>query len=460
MRLLPLSLALAATLAATLGTAGWRMDAVAGPDTVTRPRTPLRFATHPIDSGFAGGYQVIVADVNHDGKPDLIALASGLHELRWYENPTWRRHVLVDGLDAPINADAADLDGDGIPEIALAHGFSTRYAESAGIVSLLTHGADVGARWTMREIDQLPTSHRLRFADVDGTGRPVLVNWPLIGAGAIAHEYRATLPLVFYRPGAWRRETVSESLQGVVHGILVAPWARETRASVWSAGFEGVDRWQLGPRGWTRTHVLAGDASAWPRSGASEIVVGHAGGERFLATIEPWHGGQVVVYRERGGAWVRHVIDATIVDGHTLVAGDFDGDGIDELVVGERQGAKGAYVYRLTDVRADAWTRDALDDGTLAPAGCAVADLNGDGRADVACIGSTQLRWYENRRLGPVRARDPPHDAAAAGGGFRPSSRRATGPTSRRSSPPSSRRAPTRWRCSRGSMRPRSPSRA
>ena len=58
------------------------------------------FTAHTIDTGLAGGYQVVVADLNRDGKPDIIALASGLKELRWYENPGWQRHVLVTGIDA------------------------------------------------------------------------------------------------------------------------------------------------------------------------------------------------------------------------------------------------------------------------------------------------------------------------------------------------------------------------
>jgi FG-GAP repeat. len=45
-----------------------------------------------------GGYQVVIADLNKDGKPDIIALASGLPELLWYENPFWQKHVLATGV--------------------------------------------------------------------------------------------------------------------------------------------------------------------------------------------------------------------------------------------------------------------------------------------------------------------------------------------------------------------------
>ena len=55
----------------------------------------------------------------------------------------------------------------------------------------------------------------------------------------------------------------------------------------------------------------------------------------FVATIEPWHGPQVVVYRDAAGSWERQVIDE-IGNGHTIVTADFDGNGRDEIVTGDR----------------------------------------------------------------------------------------------------------------------------
>lgn len=358
-----------------------------------------QFTEHVIDTGLTGGYQVVVADLNHDGKPDIIALASGLHELRWYENPGWQKHVIVSGIDQPINAAAWDVDGDGIPEIALAHGFAMVYAKSAGIISVLTHNGDPRERWTAREIDRLPASHRLRFADIDGTGKKVLVNFPLIGEHAVAPDYRYRTPLVMYRPGDWKREPIAND-SGVVHGILPFAWDGGARESVLSTSFLGVFLQRFNDGSWTRTKLVDGDPAPWPKSGASEIVAGKIGRERFLGTIEPWHGNEVVVYRQSGGVWKRHVIDDTIHDGHTMVVGDFDGDGRDEIIVGERAGKRSVYLYRLASAAEDRWTKEALDDGGMAAAGCAAADINGDKRPDVVCIGTAtaNLKWYENRK--------------------------------------------------------------
>jgi len=49
------------------------------------------FVQHTIATHLAGGYQVVVSDLNQDGKPDLIAVASGMPELVWFENPGWPR---------------------------------------------------------------------------------------------------------------------------------------------------------------------------------------------------------------------------------------------------------------------------------------------------------------------------------------------------------------------------------
>jgi len=366
---------------------------------------PARFAEHTIATGLTGGYQVVVADINHDGKPDLIALASGMKELLWFENPGWQKHVLVSNMSGLINCAAYDIDGDGIPEIALASGFATDPEKSLGTVSILKHKGDPAQPWEITEIDRLSTSHRLRWADVDGNGKKALINAPLAGAQTKAPEYRGSVPLVCYRPGSWKREVISEELQGVLHGIFITDWDKDGREDILTASFLGIDLFTLDRnKRWQRTQIAKGNQDPWPRSGSSEIAVGKLGGDRFLGAIEPWHGNQVVVYLKQRQAWQRQVIDATLNDGHVLLTADLNQDGRDEIIAGYRGQGRSVYVYTADDAKAPRWSRQVLDDGGISAAGCAVADLNGDGRLDVVCIGmaTANLKWYEN--LGPGRS--------------------------------------------------------
>lgn len=105
-----------------------------------------------------------------------------------------------------------------------------------------------------------------------------------------------------------------------------------------------------------------------------------------------------MVYRKPGKDWERAVVDDTLADTHSIATADLDGDGIDELVVAQRGKPGRVLVYSLDRVRRT-WQRSVVDEGGMGAASCATADLNGDGRVDLACAGSStaNLKWYENR---------------------------------------------------------------
>jgi hypothetical protein len=372
---------------------------------LARQALGVSFAEHVLATDLKGGYQVVAVDLNHDGHVDLIALASGMPDLVWFENPgphggDWQRHVIVGNQKRMINCAAWDFDGDGIPEIVLATEFANQAKNSIGVVSVLHHQGDPRKPWSITEIDQLTTSHRLRWADIDGSGKRVLVNAPLTGARAEAPDYRDRAPLVYYRPGDWKRQFIGDLNQGVQHGIYIFDWDGDGRDKILTASFSGIDMYTLTRAGkWERTEIAKGDPSPWPKSGSSDVTVGRIGKQRFIAAIEPWHGNEVAVYTQQAKAqgWSRNVIDDKLVNGHTILTADFDHDGNDEIIAGFRGKGQSVFLYRFEKGE---WTKTPLDEGGIAAAACAIADLNEDGKPDVACIGSatTNLKWYENRR--------------------------------------------------------------
>ena len=97
-----------------------------------------RFREHVISNELKFGYQLVVADLNGDGKKDLIAVDEAATQLVWFENqhPTWKRHVLAVDVPRQLNADCWDVDGDGVPEVVLAYRFEPSPEKSVGNVVL------------------------------------------------------------------------------------------------------------------------------------------------------------------------------------------------------------------------------------------------------------------------------------------------------------------------------------
>jgi hypothetical protein len=364
---------------------------------------PVRFREHAIETNIPGGYSLIVADLNHDGRPDVVGLTQRMTELAWYENPTWERHVLIKDMPGLVNLAAEDIDGDGIPELALETGFSMVAAKSAGLVWLLHHEGDPRQLWKATKIDEITTSHHIGWADVDGDGKKELINAPLIGAKALAPRYEDNVPLLYYRQEDWKRRVIDDRLSGVLHRLRPVHWDGSRREQILTAGFDGIVLHSASGKGenlkWKSELLAKGHAEDPPRKGTSDVRLGHWGKRRFLGAIEPWHGNEVVVYTEDASHhWQRHVIFSELAEGHEVVVADFNGDGLDDIAAGDRGKGKSVHVFYAQDDRGERWEHQVIDNGGMAGSGCVSADINGDGRVDIVCIGGLtgNLKWYEN----------------------------------------------------------------
>ena len=382
-----------------------------------QPAAPVAdspFIAHLIASGVTGGYQVIAADINHDGKTDVIGLSQH-GDLVWYENPTWTPHTILAesqaqamiGADAwhMVNGDAADVDGDGYPEIALAYGFNANGPDSIGNIGILHQDGKGG--WTLKEIGRVPTAHRVRFGDIDGKGRKELFVGPVLneaetGGLALPHDLPVALWMFRPGPGGWKQTLITRENRGLVHAVQPLDWDGDRHDEVLTAGFSGVFVHHLEKNGsWTRRQIAVGDTAPWPGGGASEVRVGTIGGKKFFVTIEHFHGAMVAVYaQDAKGGWQRNVIDSGLVQGHALVLADFDGDGQPEIVAAGDGSRANLFYYKATDATGRKWTRTLIDND-MSPSSCVVADMNGDGRPDLVCMDGRKpnhIKWYEYPR--------------------------------------------------------------
>jgi len=112
-----------------------------------------------------------IADVDGDGHLELIAGQS------WYRllpNGRWERHIFAEGYVSP-RVVAADFDGDGRSEIALAEGDASLQGRESGRAVFFRAGADPEALWEADLLhDRLLDPHSLQVADFDGDGWPDL----------------------------------------------------------------------------------------------------------------------------------------------------------------------------------------------------------------------------------------------------------------------------------------------
>jgi hypothetical protein len=363
-------------------------------------RTP-QFETVTITDQLKFGYQLTVCDVNRDGRADLVVVDERATELAWFENPgrrdaAWPRHVLARDVPRTINLVCSP------GEVYLGHHFESLPARSRGTLLHLTPGEDVRQPWHAREIDQVPTIHRLRWARTR-TGRLLLVS-PMLGLESEPPEYTAPTPIYARRPGEGKRLPLFDGLRGIVHSVHPMDWDGDGFDEIVTSSFGGIHLLTENPAGtWTARLLSSGDPRECPLCGSSEIRPGMLGERRFLAAIEPWHGNQLVVYPDPEAALdgrpvERIVLDDGMINGHALAVADFDGDGRDDIVVGFRGKGFVLRLWRAGDDTGRVWTPEVIDDA-IAAADCQVADLDGDGLIDLACSGAStgNVRVYFNR---------------------------------------------------------------
>ena len=376
----------------------WPFSSGLIPSVLLAQLAPLPFKIQTLDT-IPIGYGLAVGDVDGDQKPDI--LLADQQQFVWYRNGDWQRFVMVDQLTERDNVCLAahDINGDGQVEVAVGAQWNpgeTSDPATSGSVHYLERPADPTQPWTPHPLFHDPTVHRMAWLPTED-GRSQLLVLPLHGRGNRDGQGAGVRVMAYRTPDnlarPWDTTVVNQEMH-LTHNLEVTE-----DSTVLVAGKEGVVRHRYQNSAWT-TDTLTSLASP-----AGEVRQGHLSPNRpFIATVEPMHGQQLVVYKGDDYA-ERLVLSDDLQQGHALACADLLGLGYDQIVVGwrepNREGKVGIKLYVPVDSQGDGWMHYYIDEDGMACEDLKVADLDGDGDPDIVASGraTKNLRVYWNQRL-------------------------------------------------------------
>lgn len=382
----------------------------------------FQFKDQELPTRLTVGYAVRLLDMNGDQRLDIAIVDSD--RILWLENPSWQEHVISQGQTKKDNVcfAPADINGDGKLDFAVGADWQPTNTKSGGSIQWIENSGKPAGHWPLHAIGEYPTTHRMNFADLNGDGKQELIVSPLMGKDSTRPNFAEHgTPLLAYQvpadpfKGPWKAETLCDDVH-VSHNFQVLDFNGDGKLDILLVSFEGVHLLERAADGkWSRTRLGTGNQETSPNKGSSEIKRGQLAGERhYIATIEPWHGHQVVVYTPPAAArpstgewlWNRQVLDEDLKWGHAVWAVNLDGDEDQELVIGVRDNLSdtakcGVRIYDPQDNRGTKWSRQLVDPGSVAVEDLTAGDLNGDGRADIVAVGrathNVKIYWNETK---------------------------------------------------------------
>lgn len=300
---------------------------------------------------YSDNFFAFVRDFNSDGWSDILIYGFPGKDASWYENPQgkgghWKRHVLFDTVENESPA-FTDITGDGRPDIVCNAGGHYGYATPSS--------DDPTKPWTFHRITPLGKwgrfQHGLGVGDVNGDGRMDLIE------GAGWWEQPASLA----GDPVWKKHPAPFGLGAQYYaGDVNGDGLNDVVGCLAAHGY-GLVWFEQQRDGSFKQHLIAGQTAAETKhgihfsqphaiefldmngDGLRDIVVG----KRFWAhgsKGDPEPNAPAVLYWfecvRTGGEvdFVPHLVDDDSGVGTQVVAQDINGDGVPDIVVGNKKG--------------------------------------------------------------------------------------------------------------------------
>ncbi|MFO1070211.1 MAG: VCBS repeat-containing protein [Geminicoccaceae bacterium] len=344
-----------------------------------------------VDPAMAGDVKML-ADIDGDGLLDPMVGGGPDEALTWYRFPSLEAYRIAPPLvQFTTDGEAADVDGDGDPDVVVPDGNGT---DNLVWLENPRPAADpaIGEAWTRRVIGTIGDWGKdVETADYDGDGR---MDVAIRGKTAV---------LAFFQraPGTWRKVRLATiangegmargdvDMDGQVDLVVQGAWLRNPGGSrAWTAS-----AWKSYPIGTAPQNLKALVADI---DGDRRPEVIYSSSEN-TANITIWS-------RTAGNnmaGWSPRVAMSNVERAHTLQAGDMDGDGDTDLVVGQMHTSalKRIMVLENLDGIGLQWQVQQIGEGGLHDG--IVADIDRDGDPDLFganWTGNPPVRLWLNER--------------------------------------------------------------